>query len=235
MLVFRAAAPKSMTLLLYCICEAQAEVAPPGAGVRGVAVQQIAAEGLRCFYSEPGDLGGDAAGVRKDAVDFHRVTHSVFQKAAIIPFRFPTLMKDMAEIAAFLASHAGEYAEALKRLRDAVQMEIRISLAEAAAAETVSGAEYLRCRADIATKLEQAAASCKAAAAYAREWRQRTSRDSVHCFALLRRGEVYNFEQAFRGLRLDAALKAIVSGPWPATEFLTAPKTDTSGTKVSSK
>jgi Gas vesicle synthesis protein GvpL/GvpF len=212
-----------MTLLLYCICEGQAEVAPPASGVRGAAVRDIVEGGLRCFYSEIAELGGDADTVQKDAVDFHRVIHGILQTAAVIPFRFPTLVKDTGEIAAFAASHASEYGDALQRFRDAVQMEVRISLAGAAAAEAASGADYLRARADSSRKLDQAAASCSAAAqAYALEWRQRTSRDGVHCFALVRRSEVYNFEQALRGLQLDSTLKAIASGPWPATEFLKA-------------
>src|SRR5213078_4246868 len=78
------------------------------------------------------------ATIRESALEFHRTVQELFRQAAVVPFRFPTILADENEISAFLAKHSSEYESALLRLRDAVQMEIRIEEREAASPPAAS-------------------------------------------------------------------------------------------------
>lgn len=219
-----------MKLLLYCICEAQAEVAAPAAGVRGAAVQKLVADGLRCFYSELREFGGDAATAQKDALDFYAVTRAVFKQAAIVAFRFPSVMAEVREIASFLEGHASLYQADLQRLRDAVQMEVRLTLAEHRnnPVSPGSGTQYLQARAEGQRKLADASRACRealdeVARQYEPWWRARPLDDTLRCFALVPRSATWEVEQRLGGLHLEG-VQAIVSGPWPVTEFFEFPK-----------
>ena len=116
-----------MPVLAYCITEARSDLAIPATGVRGMPVHLVAAGALQCFVShfESGSMEGKAT-IREAALEFHRIVQELFRQAAVVPFRFPTILADEDEISVFLAEHSEEYENALSRLRDAVQMEIRI-------------------------------------------------------------------------------------------------------------
>src|SRR5207253_6937338 len=103
------------------------ELAIPAAGVGSMPVKAVVAGPLQCFVSrfESGSMEGKAT-IRESALEFHRTVQELFRQAAVVPFRFPTILADENEISAFLAKHSSEYESALLRLRDAVQMEIRI-------------------------------------------------------------------------------------------------------------
>src|SRR5579884_2359283 len=118
-----------MALLAYCIAEAEAKIVPPGTGVQGSEIVTLAEDGLVGFMSEYGGSSDKARGL---AVEFHRVLQEVLRQAAIVPFRFPTLLANDSEMIAFLKENAKEYRERLDRLRDVVQMEVQLSFAAAA-------------------------------------------------------------------------------------------------------
>src|SRR5438874_11567141 len=113
------------------------------------------------------------ATIRESALEFHRTVQELFRQAAVVPFRFPTILADENEISAFLAKHSSEYESALLRLRDAVQMELRIEVREAASPPAASGTEYIRHRlTSHMTMQETATASRHASEERVRSWRQ---------------------------------------------------------------
>lgn len=213
-----------MPFLLYGVTEL-ADVAPHlSSAVQGAKVETIEVGGLRLFYSFSSMLSGNA--VRDAALEFHRVVQAIFGAADVIPFRFPTLMANEAELASEIQQHAAEYHGWLARVRGQVQMEIRIQHSDSevdvisGARATYSGAEYLRSRQSRQMELQAAATALEGAArGLTQGWRQRGSSDHVRCFALVARGSVAEFRQALANAHIASNLTARVSGPWPPTEF----------------
>ena len=113
-----------MPLLLYGVTDCGGEVADLPSGVAGATVQSVEFSRLVCFYSEYSPVM--ASDTRQAALAFYRVVHSLFQKIAIIPFRFPTVLSDHAEVASEIEKHAAEYHAGLAKVRGCVQIEIRI-------------------------------------------------------------------------------------------------------------
>jgi Gas vesicle synthesis protein GvpL/GvpF len=213
-----------MPVLLYGIIESGSEVLTLQPGVAGATIQTTGRSDLQCFYSHNSTLPGSAP--REAVLEFHRVVQAIFSARDMIPFRFPTLMADEAELASQLQEHAAEYHLWLARVRGRVQMEIRIhyrddgpgSRKEAGGA--VSGTEYLRFRQARQAKLDAAAGVLKGAVlGHTTGWRQRGSSDHLRCFALVGRDSVAQFQRSLASTEIPADLIARVSGPWPPTEF----------------
>lgn len=212
---------RTLNHLLYCIAE-PGVVPPQFTGVGGAPVESVDVDGLRCFYSVVDSLGGDAGSLKRDALDYHRVTRELFRQSAVIPFRFPSTLGSVAQIVVLLHDHAQAYRAALADFRDKVQMEIRIGGPNAPAASAASsGTGYLKDRAQRTRRLEQAIAACRAAIhEEVVDWRQRESSHGVRCFALIRREVVNSFQERILRVRLEGDVTATLSGPWPPTEFL---------------
>jgi Gas vesicle synthesis protein GvpL/GvpF len=211
-----------MSLLAYCVTEISAVNPSPHTGVGDMPVESVEQNGLRCFVSESKSV--DGKDVRDDALIFHRVLQDIFQLAAIIPFRFPTILSDRSEVIAHLTEHSKEYSSALSRLQDLVQMELRIQFKESAAdtpAKT-SGTEYLRNIQSRRAKLEMAAQELRQlGGGLIKAWRQRESTHGIRCFALIDRAAVIDFQREIANMPIQSELTARLSGPWPATQFLT--------------
>jgi hypothetical protein len=211
-----------MSLLVYCVTEASAVNPPFHNGVGGMLLESVEHKGLRCFVSESTSV--DSKDVRDNALVFHRVLKDIFQQAAIIPFRFPTIMSDHSEVIAHLTEHSEEYRSGLSRLRDLVQMELRIQFKESGLDKPAkpSGTEYLRNIQARRAKLEMAAQEFKQlVASFIKAWRQRDSTHGIRCFALIDRTAVIDFQREIGNIPIQSELTARLSGPWPATQFLT--------------
>jgi len=200
--------------------EADAVVGPLSPGVQEATVESLAESGVRCFFSRVDELGTDANRFRDDALRFHGVLREILDRAAVAPFRFPTLLGDERELREFLAGQAAAYAEDLRRLRGMVQMEVRIR-PEAGFSHPQSGKEYMEARTAEARRLSALAESIHAGAGeLASQWRARQETGGLRCYALLRREQVAEFEQRARSLSPVQGASILVSGPWPASEFL---------------
>lgn len=210
-----------MAILPYCMFEEQAGVRAPNAGVRHTEVSRLSAGGLSCLYSEMTDAVAETSDkVKEEALEFFGVVQHAFAQAEVIPFRYPTLLKDEDELRSFLEERSGEYVAALQRLRGTAQMEVRITpVAKRPAAST--GKQYLEASQSSEAALEQAAAAAHAAAkSWLRDWRVRESANGLRCYALVARGELKDFQQHLHKLDAGAKVSIVVSGPWPPTEFV---------------
>ena len=210
-----------MSLLVYCVTDASAVNPPSHNGVGGMLVESVEHKGLRCFVSESTSVDGKQ--VREDALTFHRVLNHLFRQAAIIPFRFPTILADRPEVTAHLTEHSEEYASALSRLRNLVQMELRIQFKESGPDTPAkpSGTEYLRHIQARHAKLETVAQEFRQLGArQIKEWRQRESSLGIRCFALIDRTSVSDLRKKIGNMPIQLELTARLSGPWPATQFL---------------
>jgi len=200
-------------LLLYCMSEARPGAPAPPRGVRNASVEVTQHAGLACYFSRYDEFGGGSADeLKQDALDFHWAINHVFQQQAVVPFRFPTLLSDSAELDKFLQEHASAYLGDLKRLRDRVQMEVRASVQASQAAASASGTAYMKAKFDAAQAAVELERQMKRAVPEA-EWKQRAHR----YFALIARGKEQSFRDAMAALgRSDLR----VSGPWPPSEFV---------------
>jgi gas vesicle protein GvpL/GvpF len=207
-------------MLLYCMTEADAAVGTLSPGVREAEMESLAEHGVRCFYSRVEDLGANAESFRADALRFHAVLREILDRAAVAPFRFPTLLESEGELREFLAGEAPAYVQDLQRLRGMVQMEVRIR-PDATLPDTQSGKEYMEGRAAETRTLNVRADAVRAAAKeLITEWHTRRESGGLRCYALIPREQVADFEQRVRALSPVEGASIMVSGPWPASEFL---------------
>ena len=211
-----------MPVLIYCVTDAAAKIELPATGVHTTQLAAIEESGLRCTFSRYHQKAG-AAGepLREAAVEFNRVLQQVLEQTAIVPFRFPTVLAEEADIAALMREHASEYEESLSRVHDAVQMEITITANPQDPTQMKSGKQYLQARGAMYRKLEDAALNVQRLTADSlRDWRRRELPSGIRCYALISRDARAAFEQGVRRATTPADVQMRVSGPWPASEFL---------------
>lgn len=212
-----------MSILLYCIAEegASSDVGP---GVAGGPVLQCKEAGLEAWFSRNTSIESwTGASLKQSAREFHNVLHLAFAARAIVPFRFPTLMRDEDELAAHLRDNTAEYSGQLKRFQTSVQMDISITSAEPVSlvALQTSGAEYLRSRQRQSDELHAIAKHIQELASETTlSWRNRLASNNLRLFALVHRDCVGVFREKLKRLSVPQNLDVRVSGPWPVTEFL---------------
>lgn len=216
-----------MPLLAYCIAETGVLEHFPE-GVQGHPVRPISDSGLTAFVSDyQPSAGTDRDAVRKTVLEFNRVLQEFMQQTTILPFRFPTVIADEAQMRGFLQSRSKEYSEALVRLRDLVQMEIHLTRAASSSETKSSGAEYLRTKQAQHRELTHGAVEFrKAISEYIRDWREHRSEGGTRCYALISRTAVQAMLQKAASVRISENLHARVTGPWPATEFIEVSKAE---------
>jgi len=185
-------------------------------------VEQLCDSGLCCFYSQLERLVPDPPSVKQAAFQFHGVVTSVFDQAAVIPFRFPTLVAQLDELRSHLQENSAEYREALVRLRGLVEFELRVIM-RPDAPHLPSGTEYLRTKQGRDQMVRAHASNIRQ---YTQEvlagWREREIKDGRRCYALVARSDVPMFLHMIRFVDGPVGIETRVSGPWPATEFISA-------------
>ena len=208
----------SRLILPYCIV-ADSEVIAPASGVRHMAVEELACNHLRCFYSTLAQR--PESFTQEDALLFYATVRAVFEKVAVIPFRFPTVLESKQQLAEFVQKKAEDYATALQKLRNFVQMEVRVAPASGARGPSISGADYMAQRLKHKQTLESAGAAARTSVAgmYV-SWLQHETREGLRCYALVARKDAPQFEEKLKSFTAGAEVQVLVSGPWPATEFL---------------
>ncbi len=206
-----------MPLLVYCISES--ETPPPAEGVRGHRVEREAIAGMQCYFSLfPAPL---TKLTKEDALAFHHVITAIFSRTAVIPFRFPTMLEGKGELEVFLETEGHDLLESLQRLREFVQMEVRLTLGDARPASAGSGKEYLQNRQHAREDLLELAESVRELLQEdIRGWHTHEFQNGVRCYALVPRQRVADFRHKGERLKLEGGVKATVSGPWPPSEFM---------------
>lgn len=214
-----------MPLLAYCMMEAEAVVDKPLAGVAGTTMEELEESGLRCLFSRfPSREHISRIPAVESALSFHQVLQILFRQAALISFRFPTVVENEEELQQYLREHASRYTSDLFRLRHMVQMEIHLSTprGRGRGGLPASGREYLQGRQAQAAGLKAEAEQFRQATrTWVREWRERTRGEEILCYALLDRNVVAAFQQAAQELSLSWPGTRL-SGPWPPSEFMEA-------------
>jgi Gas vesicle synthesis protein GvpL/GvpF len=205
-------------ILPYCIV-ADSEVSAPTSGVQRMAVEELTRNGLRCFYSTLAQR--PESFTQDDALLFYATVQAVFEQVAVIPFRFPTLLEAKPQLEEFLVGKAQDYTAALAELRDFVQMELRILPQSGEPVSSTSGKDYMTQRLKSKQALESAAGAARSAVAdLCANWRQQETREALRCYALVARKNTAPFQEKMKAFATVEDVRVLVSGPWPATEFI---------------
>src|SRR4051812_19555345 len=146
-------------LLAYCVLES-AKIPVEILGIDDQPVRSVAAQNLVALYSA---FPNSRSLTQEDALRFHAVLKSVFEKQAIIPFRFPTFLDGEVAFRDHLDEKHSQYAADLARLRDFVQMELRISSAQQEIPRA-SGKQYLDAKLQQARALQEAVGTIRESA-----------------------------------------------------------------------
>ena len=210
-------------MLAYCVAEQQNQFSSLGTGVEGAPVRWIDVGRLRCFVS---DFAAQMpyAPVPEMVRAFNQVLQRIFAQAVIIPFRFPTIVESEDTLRQFVESRAAEYGSALKRLRNKVQMDVRIIFKAPENVNTSSfksGRGYLEGRRD---RYQQAHSVMdefrQVSNSLAEEWIQRDTPSGIRSFALVDRSSLVVFLERIGRVVTPADISARVTGPWPPSEFV---------------
>jgi len=209
-----------MPLLVYCITESETQ--PPAEGVRGRPVEREPIAGMQCYFSQfPEPL---TKLTKEDALAFHHVITAIFARTAVIPFRFPTMLEGKGELEVYMETEGHDLLESLQRLREFVQMEVRLTMGDAHPGSPASGTEYLEDRRQAREDLLLLSDSVHDLLEDdVRSWHTREFQHGLRCYALVPRHRVAEFRHKCQRLKLEGGVKAAVSGPWPPSEFLHEP------------
>lgn len=178
---------------------------------------------LRCFVS---DFAAQMpyAPVPEMVKAFNRVLQRIFAQAVIIPFRFPTILESEDMLRQFVETRGAEYGSALKRLRNKVQMDVRIiskARESVNSASTQSGRGYLEGRRE---RYQQAQSVMdqfrRVSNSLAEEWIQRDTPSGIRSFALVDRSSLAIFLERIGSVVTPADISARITGPWPPSEFV---------------
>lgn len=224
-----------MTLAVYAVTDARS--VPPATGVRG--------EHLRLYRAGPiaavaGEVRSAPAAVPDNLRRYDgTLRHLAASLPALLPVRFGTCVADAEELGMILRSRQAALRRALGRVRNRVQMTVRVlgalpggDPADAVAARTgrrpeprrgaAAGTQYLRARADAAARAREVPGFEPVRAAVRRWLRdERVERrgPTASVYHLIPRAAAGPYQRAAIRAAAAAGLPVVVSGPWPAYAF----------------
>ncbi|MFI5105477.1 MAG: GvpL/GvpF family gas vesicle protein [Terriglobales bacterium] len=208
-------------VLAYCGFQQAPNIALPAIGVNAQPVQLMSGGGLGLLWSEvEWPFAPDQ--MQRSALEFHQVVRHVFNQTAVIPFRLLSVFEDEQALRAFVSENQERFLEDLERLKGFVQMECVVYPAPGEAqAGSSSGKAYLEKKAVAMRSSAGFAQAVRNAVAHlGHEVRVREGKNGTRIFVLVERGRESDFRQAVSVLPLPEHLSRRISGPWPATEFL---------------
>ena len=118
--------------------------------IPGISVLQQ--DGLYCFYSAY-QAPAEPAHVQQEAVRFFEINRDIFAQMDLIAFRFPTLLKDEAELRRFVNEHVAPLRAELERLQGMAQVSVYFDPVESS--PSVTGSDYMRAKLERAHAREE--------------------------------------------------------------------------------
>ncbi|PYY00298.1 MAG: hypothetical protein DMG64_11945 [Acidobacteria bacterium] len=211
-----------MPVLPYCIVLRDSGISTPKTGVLNSGIHQMSEGNLRGLYSELLRSEISPRIFQQAALEFHKVVHAVFDETAVVPFRFPTWLTP-AELSRHLQQESQRYTTFLNNHAKHTQMEVRLTSSTTSPTNAISGTAHLRARAAESWQLRNTAEELKnLLSSEVIEWRERDTSQGMRLYALIDRANVTSFRERLGKREHDTSLRW--SGPWPATEFLEAPR-----------
>lgn len=230
-------------IYVYALTEPPCVPSPDVKGLEGRPVEVAVVEEVAAVYSRHD--GGAAARPEVENLWAHeRVVESCMagSRGALLPIRFGTIFADEQKLAEVITRHAGMLRAGFDRVRDCVELGVRIIEARATepeeppaeptpAAPPTTGREYMMAR--LAAERRRRGDEARAARVV-REVHEalfRMARDAVEhvrtgsellvtCAYLVPRGTEAAFARRVRELAAERpTLRLLCTGPWPAYHF----------------
>lgn len=212
-----------MSFVLYCVLSNSVELPPIVTGVEEAPVEAREIGSLRVLFSRVGTLPSEPPALAQEAMRFQSVIQQAFGAGVLIPFRFPTIVESEAEILEHVDSHKDKYVQALQRLEGKAQLEVKIAQGglRTSAPEPQTGTEYLKTRQmESAPKRELSQEVRDAAGNDALGCVERESGGVLRLYVLIEHANAAEVKRRISHLKPKAGLRAVVSGPWPPSEFI---------------
>jgi len=113
-----------MNLYAYCLSdEATPDLVADAAGIAGARARLIEHESIKAVVS---DFEGERARITRENIFAHEnIIHRVLARATPLPFRFGMVIS-AARLESYLASHRAALLSQLSRVRDTVEMSVKI-------------------------------------------------------------------------------------------------------------
>ena len=183
-------------------------------------MHEIAEGPLRLLWSEV-EWPFESAALQRNAVEFHGVVTHMFSQGAVAPFRLLSVFDDQRSLTAFVGAYHTHFVADLERLADFVQMESVIYVGREAAASGISGKAYLELKAELLRGVEGYIQRLREALdPISHGIRVRESKNGNRMFVLVERGKEASFHSLAQSVSVPERLSRRMSGPWPASEFL---------------
>ena len=214
-----------MSLLPYCVFSTELVLPEIVTGVQEAPVLRLEDDALAVLYSEIGSLPQDPGELAQAAMSFQSTIQQVFGAGIVIAFRFPTQLANVDELRSHLRDNAARYRKGLMQLNGMAQMEVRLtqlnSGIRAAADNPATGTEYLKAKQAQSESTTKAIEALKqAAGTLVHEWRTREAGGVTRLYALIPHDKAAEFKRVVGFVRLTGGTRAVISGPWPPSEFL---------------
>ena len=175
---------------------------------------------LRLLWSEV-EWPFEESTFQKKAIEFHQAVHHLFRQTAVIPFRLLSIFDHQQSLADFAARYGSSFIEDLERLKNAVQMECIIFFKSPGPPDMSSGSAYLHQKAGLQRLLDEFGGNLQTAlSAVSANLRIREVRNGKRIYCQVPRGQEELFRTAAQGVPMPVSLERRVTGPWPASEFL---------------
>jgi hypothetical protein len=210
--------------LPYCVFSTGLALPEIVTGVQEAPVLRLDAEGLSVLYSEVTTLPQDPGELAQAAMSFQSTVQQVFGAGIVIAFRFPTQLANVDELQTHLRENGARYGAGLMQLNGMAQMEVRLTQlggGPSPAASSTTGTEYLKARQAESQGITVAEDALKqAAGTLVHEWRLREGAGVRRLYGLIPHDKAAEFKRLIGFVRLSGGTRAVISGPWPPSEFL---------------
>ncbi len=221
-----------MTLAVYAVTDARS--APPATGVRGERLRLYRAGAIAAVA---GEVRSAPAAVPDNLRRYDgTLRHLAASLPALLPVRFGTCVADAEDLGLILRSRQAALRRALGRVRNRVQMTVRVpgalpgressdgvdeGVARRSKAQA-AGTQYLRARADAAARAREVPGFEPVRAAVRRWLRdERVERrgPTASVYHLIPRAAAGSYQRAAIRAAAAAGLPVVVTGPWPPYAF----------------
>ncbi len=193
-----------MPLIPYCVFATGLALPEIVTGVQESPVLRLDENGLSVLYSEIATLPTDPGELAQAAMSFQSTVQQVFGAGIVIAFRFPTELGSVDDVRAHLRENGDRYRKSLTQMNGMAQMEVRLTQLGPGTAQTITAA---------IDSLKQAAGNV------VHEWRAHESAGGSRLYALIPHDKAAEFKRVTGFVRLSGGTRAVISGPWPPSEF----------------
>jgi hypothetical protein len=208
-------------IYLYAIADRTQSPLPEPTGLEGAPLKRLDRGDLCAVFSvhagPPPEPSAEALWAHESVVE------ALLRDRAVLPMRFGTLLAAPRELVSLLATREAAFARLLDRVRDRVELSVRVIGEPADKAPASDGTGYLARKLEASREAELVHAPLAELAEDSRRGAGRAGNLLAASYLLENRG-VERFVAEVRRLQdRNPSLEVVCTGPWPAYSFVEEP------------